>query len=78
MLAEKGSFRGELTYQRGDGRRVYLEARITLFDGDGKQLGHISVNRDITERRYADEAINQLVAERGAHGTGGGAATDRP
>ena len=64
MLAEKGSFRGELTYQRGDGRRVYLEARVTpIFDGDGKRLGHVSVNRDITERRYADEAVRSLLKE---------------
>ena len=64
MLVETGSFRGELTYQRGDGRRIQLESRVTpLLDSDGKRLGYVSVNRDITERRYADEAVRSLLKE---------------
>jgi PAS domain S-box-containing protein len=63
-LVETGGFRGELTYQRGDGRRVRLESRVApLFDGDGKRLGYVSVSRDITERSYADEAVRSLLKE---------------
>ena len=64
MLVETGAFHGELTYQRGDGRRVHLESRVApLFDTDGKRLGYLSINRDITEKRYADEAIRSLLKE---------------
>jgi PAS domain S-box-containing protein len=63
-LVETGGFRGELTYQRGDGRRIRLESRVaSILDGDGRRLGYVSVNRDITERRYADEAIRSLLRE---------------
>ena len=63
-LLETGSFHGELMYDRGDGRRIHLESSVTaLFDGDGKRLGYVSVNRDITERSYADEAVRSLLKE---------------
>ena len=63
-LGETGTFRGELTYQRGDGRRIRLDSWVgPLLDGEGKHLGYLSVNRDITERRYADEAVRSLLKE---------------
>ncbi len=63
-LVETGSFHGELMYDRGDGRRLHLESSVTaLFDSDGKRLGYVSVNRDITERSYADEAVRSLLKE---------------
>ena len=64
MLAETGGFRGELTYQRDDGRRIHLESRVaSIVDGDGTRIGYVSINRDITERRYADEAVRSLLKE---------------
>jgi len=64
MLVETGGFQGELTYQRGDGRRIRLESCVApLLDGEGKRLGYLSVNRDITERSYADEAVRSLLKE---------------
>jgi PAS domain S-box-containing protein len=64
MLAETGGFRGELRYQRSDGRRVHLESRVApLLDSDGKRIGYVSVNRDITERSYAEEAVRSLLKE---------------
>ena len=63
-LTETGAFRGELTYQRGDGRRVHLESRVApLLAEDGRRIGYVSVNRDITERSYADEAVRSLLKE---------------
>ena len=63
-LAETGRFHGELTYCRGDGKRIHIEARAAaLCDSDGKRLGYVSVNRDITERGYAEEAIRSLLKE---------------
>jgi PAS domain S-box-containing protein len=63
-LLETGRFHGELTYRRGDGKRIHIESRAAaLFDGDGKRLGYVSVNRDITERRYAEQTIRALLNE---------------
>ena len=61
-LLETGHFHGELTHRRGDGKRIHIESRAAaLFDSDGKRLGYVSVNRDITERRYAEETIRALL-----------------
>src|SRR5579863_5223316 len=63
-LLETGRFQGELTHRRGDGRRIHIESRAAaLFDSSGKRLGYVSVNRDITERRYAEETIRALLKE---------------
>ena len=61
-LLETGRFHGELTHRRGDGKRIHIESRAAaLFDREGKRLGYVSVNRDITERRYAEETIRALL-----------------
>jgi PAS domain S-box-containing protein len=61
-LLETGRFQGELTHRRSDGKRIHIESRAAaLFDSDGKRLGYFSVNRDITERRYAEETIRALL-----------------
>jgi PAS domain S-box-containing protein len=63
-LLETGRFHGELTHRRGDGKRIHIESRAAaLFDSEGKRLGYVSVNRDITERRYAEETIRALLSE---------------
>jgi PAS domain S-box-containing protein len=61
-LLETGRFHGELTHRRADGKRIHIESRAAaLFDSEGKRLGYVSVNRDITERKYADETIRALL-----------------
>ena len=61
-LLDTGRFHGELTHRRADGRRIHIESRAAaLFDSAGKRLGYVSVNRDITERRYAEETIRALL-----------------
>jgi PAS domain S-box-containing protein len=63
-LVETGRFHGELTHRRGDGKRIHIESRAAaLFDSAGKRLGYVSVNRDITERRYAEETIRALLRD---------------
>ena len=63
-LLETGRFHGELTHRRNDGKRIHIESRAAaLFDREGKRLGYVSVNRDITERRYAEETIRALLSE---------------
>jgi PAS domain S-box-containing protein len=64
QLVETGRFHGELTHRRGDGKRIHIESRAAaLFDSGGKRLGYVSVNRDITERRYAEETIRALLKD---------------
>ena len=64
QLLETGRFHGELTHRRADGKRIHIESRAAaLFDSEGKRLGYVSVNRDITERRYAEETIRALLKE---------------
>ena len=61
-LVETGRFHGELTHRRGDGKRIHIESRAAAFyDSSGKRLGYVSVNRDITDRRYAAETIRALL-----------------
>jgi PAS domain S-box-containing protein len=63
-LLETGRFHGELTHRRADGRRIHIESRAAaLFDSEGKRLGYVSVNRDITQRKYAEETIRALLKE---------------
>ena len=63
-LLETGRFHGELTHRRADGKRIHIESRAAaFFDSEGKRLGYVSVNRDITERRYAEETIRALLNE---------------
>ena len=64
QLLETGRFHGELTHCRADGRRIHIESRAAaLFDSEGQRLGYVSVNRDVTERRYAKETIRALLNE---------------
>lgn len=63
-LVATGRFHGELTHRRGDGKRVHIESRaVAFFDSRGKRLGYVSVNRDITDRRYAEETIRALLSD---------------
>jgi PAS domain S-box-containing protein len=61
-LFESGRFHGELVQYRKDGTRVHIEARgIALRDSRGQNTGYVSVNRDITERKRAEEALQNLA-----------------
>ena len=65
QLVETGRFHGELTHRRGDGSSIHIQVSLAaaLFDSAGKRLGYVSVNRDITERRYAEETIRALLKD---------------
>ena len=57
-IAERGSWYGEATQARKDGTRFPVEvSSVVLRDATGKVTGFVSVNRDITERRQAEEAL---------------------
>ena len=60
LLAEKSSFRSERTHSRRNGKPVYVEVNtIALADSNGKITGYVTVNRDITQRRQAEEALRE-------------------
>jgi len=60
VLAETGTWRGEITQARKDGARFYAETiSVALRDAQGKVTDYVSVNRDITERKEAEEKIQR-------------------
>src|ERR1051325_9718482 len=60
LLEEKSSFRSERIHARKNGQPVYVEVNtIALADSRGKVTGYVTVNRDITERRWAEEALRE-------------------
>jgi PAS domain S-box-containing protein len=55
-VRETGLFEGEALQQRRDGRPLLVEIHITeLRDGKGAPIGYVSIQRDITRRREAEE-----------------------
>ena len=58
QLREFGMYRNEIIQHRKDGQPIYVEAStITLYDKDKQVTGLLSVNRDITERKQAENAL---------------------
>jgi len=63
ILAEKGEYKGDVTMARKDGKRfpVELGSRV-LHGGSGQFLGYISLCRDISERKSAEEKLSHFAA----------------
>ncbi|HUE98808.1 MAG TPA: PAS domain S-box protein, partial [Anaerolineales bacterium] len=60
LLTQSITSRDERIYRRKDGRTIYVEANtIALTDANGKMTGFVSVDRDITERRRAQEELQR-------------------
>jgi PAS domain S-box-containing protein/putative nucleotidyltransferase with HDIG domain len=63
-IAELGQWRGEVTQVRKDGSRFPVEiSSIVLRDENGRIIGYLSLNRDITERKRAEETLRHRLAE---------------
>ena len=57
-LYEQGRWRGEVVVYRRDGTAICADSiGVLLRDENGRLAGHIWVNRDITERKRAEEAL---------------------
>jgi PAS domain S-box-containing protein len=57
-LRESGEFSAEITQLRKDGSRIHVETRtVSLRDDSGRTIGHVSVNRDISERKRSEAAL---------------------
>jgi len=62
-LAETGQFRGEMIQYRKDGTPINIETNIiTLTSADGSISGFVGVNRDITERKQAEDQLRTSEA----------------
>jgi PAS domain S-box-containing protein len=62
-LERDGEWSGELTQTTRDGRTILVESRHALIhDADGRRLV-LETNRDITDRKRAEEAMHKAQAE---------------
>ncbi|HEX2995775.1 MAG TPA: PAS domain S-box protein [Anaerolineales bacterium] len=63
-IARTGHWRGEAVQARRDGTRFPVEiSSIVLRDNKGQITDYISVNRDITERKQAEQALQKAHDE---------------
>jgi PAS domain S-box-containing protein len=63
-LEEQGSWEGELTHTCRDGRVVIVESRQMLVcDMQGQRTSILEINRDITERRRLEQAMQAVHAQ---------------
>jgi PAS domain S-box-containing protein len=63
-IVETGSWRGEATQLRKDGTRIPVEvSSIVLRNEHGQITGYVSVNRDITERKKVQKALEASEAK---------------
>ncbi len=60
QLIESGEYLAEVINLRKDGAKIYIETRTTaLRDPIGKTVGYVSINRDITERKRAEDELRE-------------------
>lgn len=63
-LEKHGSWEGELTHTCRDGRVVIVESRQMLInDVQGQRTAIMEINRDITERRHLEQAMQAVHAQ---------------
>ena len=61
QILEGGSWSGEVMQQRRDGTKIPALSSVALYrDASGKPAGVVAVNRDITERRHAEQELEHL------------------
>ncbi len=59
-LKETEQFSAEVTQAKKDGTRIDIEARtVAIYDENRKVIGYVSVNRDISQRKRAAEALRE-------------------
>ena len=63
-LIDHGQWRGELTHVTRDGRSIVVASRWSLQrDAQGIVTAVLQINRDVTERRLADEKLRLAAVE---------------
>ena len=62
-LHSVGSWEGELVHRTREGKRLVVASRQVLQrDSQGRTIGILEINRDITPRKEAEEALRNLSA----------------
>lgn len=57
-LQKAGAWKGEVRQKSKDGRDLIIEASVSwIRDGDGNAVGGVTANRDMTERRKAEQLL---------------------
>ena len=60
VLLSCGTWQGELSYKRKDGRLYYIFSSVSLMkDTEGKPYGMVAVNRNITGRKEVDAELSR-------------------
>ncbi len=60
LLRDTGEFSEEVTQTRKDGTKLHVDTRtVTVYADDSRISNIVSVNRDITERKGAEEELRQ-------------------
>ena len=80
-VVRAGRWEGELIHTRRDGSRLIVASRWALQrDGLGRPKAFLEINRDITERKHAEEELRRTYGETRATGAGTdrGAGTGQP
>jgi two-component system CheB/CheR fusion protein len=64
QLEKTGSWRGETVHIRRDGTEFYAESTVSvLHDSSGNASGHLSIIRDITDRKRAEDELRRAHDE---------------
>ncbi len=67
-MLNAGRLHVESDERRSDGSRMWVEGDyICFYDGEGRVTGHFGIQRDITERKLADDALRELNQRIAAH-----------
>lgn len=64
QLIARGSWRGEVLHFHKDGHFIHIFAHVSLVhDPHGHLLGAVAVNRDITEKKRADQNLQHTMKQ---------------
>lgn len=65
VLRREGRWNGELSHRARDGRRLFVESRQVLLRGENDNpAGFLEINRDVTERKRAEDALREASEQR--------------
>ncbi|MFW9876677.1 MAG: PAS domain S-box protein [Candidatus Thorarchaeota archaeon] len=60
LLLEKGDWKGEIIQQRKDNQPINILTSINMIKNvDGKLIGTVAINRDITERKLVENKLKE-------------------
>jgi len=68
MILSEGHWHGELQQTRKDGAMMFVHSSVSLLrDRQGEAEGFVVVNRDITERKRVEDALEEALRESHKH-----------